>query len=833
VSPVLTDIPLGSGAVPTGRLVSTGELDARVVRLSARELVVRRPSTTRFAAVGVTWAPDRSVGAVRVELRHRLGTGRWSGWSTVEQGDAGPDPAVRPGSRDGTDPVWTGTSTGVEARVSPVSGSAPRDVRLTLVDPRDSAADATATPLATGAPSVGEVPSAGGGPTALASAPRPAIYTRAQWGADPSLMTWDPEYAPRLKAGFLHHTVDSNAYAPADVPRILRAIYAFHSRSRGWGDIGYNFVVDRFGRTWEGRYGGVDSTVIGAHTGGFNAGTFGVAMLGTYSTTPVPAATVGSLSAVFAWKLARWNLDPYGTARLTSSGGGTSRYAAGTVVTKNVISGHRDVGSTSCPGDRGYAQLPTIRRSVASRITTAGLVSPAVSPTSVPYAASTGPRITAGLSGSSAWTVTVTRDCPAGPTRRWSGTGGQVDTRWDLRDSAGQPARPGTYAVSLAPTADGSGTRYTATVTVRPPTGTPALAAGALPRAGTAGFVPVASVRVLDTRTTLGDAGGLPLGGGRRVDVPVLGVGGVPASGVAAVLVSATGFCSTAAGPLTLWPAGTARPGTTAVSVTRAPGTSAALAAVRVGAGGKVSVAGGGGSTDAALDVVGWLPLSGGAGFHPVPGTRVLDTVLDPGQTREVPVGAVPPGATAVLANAAVVGPSAPGHLRVWAAGSPRPAAASVTFVAGVTGSDRVVVPLAGGEVALHNQSTGSARVVLDVTGWYGEAGARFTAVVPSRLALGTLPRDAVAAVPVTGRAGLPAAGVAAVVGTLSVRPSARTWVAAWPSGGRPPTADLHAEAGGWESTLLVVPAGTDGKVRFYSAGGDATAVLDVVGYYR
>jgi hypothetical protein len=73
---------------------------------------------------------------------------------------------------------------------------------------------------------------------------------------------------------------DSNGYAADDVPAIMRSIYRYHAVSRGWGDIGYNVIADKFGRLWEGRYGGLASTVIGAHAGGFNTGTFGVSMLG-------------------------------------------------------------------------------------------------------------------------------------------------------------------------------------------------------------------------------------------------------------------------------------------------------------------------------------------------------------------------------------------------------------------------------------------------------------------------------------------------------------------------------------------------------------------------
>ncbi len=84
------------------------------------------------------------------------------------------------------------------------------------------------------------------------------------------------------KVAILHHTATTNNYAPQDVPAIIRSIYAFHVEAEDWCDVGYNFLVDRFGRIWEGRYGGIDKPVLGAHAGGFNTNTFGVGMIGTF-----------------------------------------------------------------------------------------------------------------------------------------------------------------------------------------------------------------------------------------------------------------------------------------------------------------------------------------------------------------------------------------------------------------------------------------------------------------------------------------------------------------------------------------------------------------------
>jgi uncharacterized protein with LGFP repeats len=237
------------------------------------------------------------------------------------------------------------------------SGATPTDVQLDLIDPGDSAADATL-----GTPQVQD--------TAGAAQVMPDVYSRAQWGADESIRTWKPAYAPTIKAAALHHTADTNQYTIDQVPAMMRSIYHYHAMSLQWGDIGYNVVVDKFGRLFEGRSGGLASTVIGAHAGGFNTSTFGVSMLGNYDTVDTPQVMIDAVSAIIAWKFSLYGVDPLGRTTLTS--GGTDRWPAGTAVTLPTVFGHRDTKSTACPGRYGYARLGEIRTAVAARIT-AGL----------------------------------------------------------------------------------------------------------------------------------------------------------------------------------------------------------------------------------------------------------------------------------------------------------------------------------------------------------------------------------------------------------------------------------------------------------------------------
>ena len=164
-----------------------------------------------------------------------------------------------------SEPVWAGPSDAVQTRVV---GAMPADLRVDLVDPGSQRRRRRA-------------------PTAAAVTGRPAILTRADWGADESLRLHacpsGPTYSKTIKIGFVHHTVSSNDYSAAEVPAMIRAFYAYHVEGNGWCDVGYNFLVDRFGRIWEGRYGGIDKAVIGSHTGGFNNDSFGVAMIGDFS----------------------------------------------------------------------------------------------------------------------------------------------------------------------------------------------------------------------------------------------------------------------------------------------------------------------------------------------------------------------------------------------------------------------------------------------------------------------------------------------------------------------------------------------------------------------
>ncbi|MEO6142645.1 MAG: N-acetylmuramoyl-L-alanine amidase [Dermatophilaceae bacterium] len=289
--------------------------------------------TAPVVVVGVTWQEDTGQGA-SVQYRSQQ-KGRWSAWNFV---DADPEHGPDPGSaeaksvRAGSDPLVVTDATAVQVRTLGDGTHAPAQPKLMVVDPGASAA-----------------PSA-----SLASASRPFIYSRARWGADERIRVGTPDYGA-VKGAFVHHTVNANSYTAAQVPSIIRAIYAYHVKGRGWNDIGYNFLIDRFGRIWEGRYGGMDRPVIGAHTLDHNAYSFGASAIGNYDTAAVPSAVTSAFTRLIGWKAQLHQFKPAGISNVSGD------------IVKSV-SGHRDTFSTTCPGRYLYAKLPAIRAGAAALV---------------------------------------------------------------------------------------------------------------------------------------------------------------------------------------------------------------------------------------------------------------------------------------------------------------------------------------------------------------------------------------------------------------------------------------------------------------------------------
>ncbi|MBI5152234.1 SpoIID/LytB domain-containing protein [Candidatus Peregrinibacteria bacterium] len=166
-------------------------------------------------------------------------------------------------------------------------------------------------------------------------------------------LTWPLEYAKKVSKFIIHHTASTKNL---DNPALaIRNIYNWHSLGRGWGDIGYNYIIDQQGKIYEGRYGG--EGVVGAHAGKSNTGSIGIAVLGNYEENDAPEAVINSLAKLISVKSAIYNINPLGSSLFRGS------------VTPNVL-GHKDVDQTLCPGKYLYEKLNIIRKLASQTITT-------------------------------------------------------------------------------------------------------------------------------------------------------------------------------------------------------------------------------------------------------------------------------------------------------------------------------------------------------------------------------------------------------------------------------------------------------------------------------
>jgi hypothetical protein len=250
----------------------------------------------------------------------------------------------------------------------------------------------------------------------------PAIVSREGWGANESIVRGAPYYADTLRFAVVHHTAGATPASPEESAAIVRAIQAYHVKGNGWNDIGYNFLVDPFGQVFEGRVGGVERNVVGAHAEGFNTGSVGVAVLGTYGASAIAPEAQDAVARLLAWRLDVGHVDPI--APVTARSYGNPRFPAGTPVALRAVSGHRDTGFTSCPGNALYGQLGAIAQAAAG-IGLPKLYEPVLS------GGIGGPvRFRARLSEDRGWTVAVTDDLGV-VVASGSGSGSTVDWTWD------------------------------------------------------------------------------------------------------------------------------------------------------------------------------------------------------------------------------------------------------------------------------------------------------------------------------------------------------------------------------------------------------------------
>ncbi len=298
----------------------------------------------RFDLMGLRWTRG---GTLEAQVRARRRGGSWTPWMPLHHsGDHAPDGARAP---TGTEPAYTGAADVFQLRLR---GSA-RGLRARFVRAQPTA---RAARHVTGRRRARKLKVK----ARKSQSSQPAIITRTEWGGDSVPPRAAPEYG-EVQAAFVHHTVSSNDYAPEESAGIVLGIARYHRDSNGWNDIGYNFLVDKYGQVFEGRAGGVDQPVIGAQAQGYNSVSSGIACIGTFTSVAQSEAGLEALAHLIGWKLSLHGVPTEGTVTVTSRGGASNRYPSGTPVTLERIPGHRDGDSTSCPGNVLYGQLADLR----------------------------------------------------------------------------------------------------------------------------------------------------------------------------------------------------------------------------------------------------------------------------------------------------------------------------------------------------------------------------------------------------------------------------------------------------------------------------------------
>ena len=422
-------------AGPAAALAAGPSITHRDVSFDGRSTAALSGATKPFDMLGVHW---RGAGAV--EFRTRSLAGTWSAWHrAAPEAEDLPD-AGREKRRAGWhlgNPWWTGWSDRFELRTHG---------RVTLARAWLISSSAARIPLRR---------------VSIAGSPR--IITRQGWAANEKIRRAAPRYAPLLQIAIVHHTAGGTGSGPEDSAAIVRGIELYHVKANGWNDIGYNFLVDRWGQVFEGRYGGMTQNVIGAHAEGFNTGSAGIALIGTYSSKKPSKAAEAALEKLLAWRLDVGHLDPASSAMIPS--GGNPRFRVGEGVFLRAISGHRDTGFTSCPGNALYARLAALTEVAA----TTGL--PKLYEASARGALGKIVRFAARLSQPLAWTVTISSFSGTRVAGK-SGVGDRVAWSWN---SAGMAAGRYTWTIEAANVRPAQGVIGKAKPVVPPPPPPPPL----------------------------------------------------------------------------------------------------------------------------------------------------------------------------------------------------------------------------------------------------------------------------------------------------------------------------------------------------------------------
>ncbi|MFC0247038.1 N-acetylmuramoyl-L-alanine amidase, partial [Citricoccus parietis] len=390
-------------SVFNGAISSTQEVEVEHIAALTQPV-----ETMDFIVAGVTWDIAEADQVTDVSLRVRE-AGEWTDWNSMEIHDGDEAPHA---DRVGTEPLISSGGDAIQARVTTADGEVPAGLELELIDPGTAETDGKLEAASSASDDLAEieqqaglasqesaassqgaeaVPAASlgtGGDAAFrpavheqqglitgtaqatatanasADAVKPKIITRAQWGADESKVKDWGTPSTDLQAMYVHHTAGSNNYSASGAYAQIRGIFQYHAVSLDWGDIGYQFLVDKYGNIFQGRRGSIEKPVQGAQAGGFNTDTIGISAMGNYDIASAPAPMVRAIEKVLAWQAYRYDVDPTAKVTLTQRGKGTARWSDGTRVTVPTILGHKVTNSTACPGRYLDAQLPTIRKNV-------------------------------------------------------------------------------------------------------------------------------------------------------------------------------------------------------------------------------------------------------------------------------------------------------------------------------------------------------------------------------------------------------------------------------------------------------------------------------------
>ena len=198
-----------------------------------------------------------------------------------------------------------------------------------------------------------------------------SIFPRSAWGSKlPPKSGLRPEQD--VKFLLVHHTAANTDYKQSQVPREIQSIFRFHSGTRKWSDVCYNFFVDRFGGVWEGRAGSLAGPVEADATGGSQGFAQLVCLLGNFETNQPPQPMVEACGRILGWLAHRYEIDIDQSRTVEFISRGSNKWRAGTKVSARPISGHRDMSATACPGRFVYplleSEIPNLAMAYQSKV---------------------------------------------------------------------------------------------------------------------------------------------------------------------------------------------------------------------------------------------------------------------------------------------------------------------------------------------------------------------------------------------------------------------------------------------------------------------------------